>query len=415
MNIGMVTEELPYLPSAGGFRLYGANLIRGLSRRHRVDLISLVQDGDERHLDWARTYCASVRVIPVKTLGRWSAAASLLSAHLWGKPLRQRAEMAHMLKTYADDWDVMHVEGEYVGGLLPPLAFPKILSVHDSWTLKCEEMLKCSQSLKETLYYRMMCWHEPRYERLVYPRFQRVVVVAERDQEAVRKTVPNSRVTVIGNGTDTHYFHPVPVEKDSTMVFHGHLGYAPNVQAACEFVEEVLPLVRREVPDATFHLVGASPHPKIEALARRPGIRLSANLPDLRAAVCSARVYVSPIRHGTGVKNKILEAMAMRLPIVCSPDSIDGIRCVPGTHLMVARTPAECASHILGLLSRPHEADRLAASARTWVEQEYSWESRIHAYEALYEQAINERTSTGDFARGEAVLDLGRTQRESQS
>ena len=105
----------------------------------------------------------------------------------------------------------------------------------------------------------------------------------------------------------------------------------------------------------------------------------------------------------------------MRLPIVCSPDSIDGIRCVPGTHLMVARTPAECASHILGLLSRPHEADRLAASARTWVEQEYSWESRIHAYEALYEQAINERTSTGDFARGEAVLDLGRTQRESQS
>ena len=218
MNIGMVTEELPYLPSAGGFRLYGANLIRGLSRRHRVDLISLVRDGDERHLDWARTYCASVRVIPVKTLGRWSAAASLLSAHLWGKPLRQRAEMAHMLKTYADDWDVMHVEGEYVGGLLPPLAFPKILSVHDSWTLKCEEMLKCSQSLKETLYYRMMCWHEPRYERLVYPRFQRVVVVAERDQEAVRKTVPNSRVTVIGNGTDTHYFHPVPVEKDSTMV-----------------------------------------------------------------------------------------------------------------------------------------------------------------------------------------------------
>src|SRR5205823_4796652 len=111
------------------------------------------------------------------------------------------------------------------------------------------------------------------------------------------------------------------------LVFHGHMGYAPNVRAACDFVDEILPLVRREVSGATLHLVGAAPHPNIEELARRPGIRLSANLPDLRQAVSSARVYVSPIRHGTGVKNKILEAMAMRLPIVCFPDSIEGIDC----------------------------------------------------------------------------------------
>jgi glycosyltransferase involved in cell wall biosynthesis len=205
--------------------------------------------------------------------------------------------------------------------------------------------------------------------------------------------VPKAKVDLIPYGTDTEYFHPLPVQKQgAVLVFHSHLGYAPNIEAALEFADAIFPLILREVPAATFHLVGANPGPKVQALASRTGIKLSANLPDLRSAVCSAQVYVCAIRHGTGLKSKMLEAMAMRMPIVAyHPGSTVGIDCVYGKHLLAAETPQEFAAHVVELLRHPEIADQMAQAARELVEQKYSWESRARAYEELYERVIQER------------------------
>jgi glycosyltransferase involved in cell wall biosynthesis len=239
----------------------------------------------------------------------------------------------------------------------------------------------------------LLKYYEPRQERLVYPRFERCTVVAAPDLEEVRRTVPKAKVDLIPYGTDTEYFHPLPVQKQgAVLVFHSHLGYAPNIEAALEFADAIFPLILREVPAATFHLVGANPGPKVQALASRTGIKLSANLPDLRSAVCSAQVYVCAIRHGTGLKSKMLEAMAMRMPIVAyHPGSTVGIDCVYGKHLLAAETPQEFAAHVVELLRHPEIADQMAQAARELVEQKYSWESRARAYEELYERVIQER------------------------
>ena len=209
----------------------------------------------------------------------------------------------------------------------------------------------------------------------MYPRFERCVVVADRDLAAVQQTVADAQVALISYGTDTEYFHPAPVEKqEATLVFHSHLGYAPNIEAALEFAHNIFPLVRREVPNAIFHLVGADPSPRITELVSAPGMRLSANLPDLRPAVCSAKVYVSAIRYGTGLKTKILEAMAMRLPIVCYPGSTVGIDCAPGKHLLVAQNPQEFAAYVVDLLKHPERAEEIAEAGRRLVEEKYSWD-----------------------------------------
>lgn len=398
MRIGFVSQALPYLPSRGGFRLYGGNLLRCLSRRNQVDLISLLREDDAQHLDWPRQYCASVSAIPTNGASLPLRVANVAAAHLWGKPLHHRAALARLLQegVRAGRWDVLHVEGGFVGGLVPgELPLAKVLSLHDSWTLRCAEMLQCAQSLPERLYYTFLKYHEPRYERLVYPRFERCTVVADRDVEEIRRVVPRARVELIPYGTDTEYFHPVAVEKQpKTLVFHSHLGYAPNIEAALEFANDIFPRIRREVPDAVFHLVGASPVAKIQELTLRPGIRLSANLPDLRAAVSAARLYVCAIRHGTGLKSKVLEAMAMRLPIVCYPGSTVGIACVPGKHLLVAQNPQKFADHVLDLLRHPERAERIAQAGRELVEAEYSWESRSRSYEELYQRVIEERRAS---------------------
>ncbi len=401
MNIGFISQALPYLPSRGGFRLYGGNLIRCLCRRHQVDLISLLREDDDQHLDWARQYCASVNTIPANGAILPLRVANFLAAYVWGKPLHYRTQVSAILDNglQSKKWDVLHIEGAYAAGLVAAeLPIAKVLSLHDSWTLRCEEMLKCSQSFREKAYYTLLKYQEPRYERLVYPRYEAVTVVAAPDVKAVRETVPDANVVLTPYGTDTEYFHPVPVEKHQhALVFHSHLGYAPNIEAALEFANDIFPLILRQVPDATFHLVGADPAPKIQALASRPGIRLSANLPDLRPAVCSACVYVCAIRHGTGLKSKVLEAMAMRMPIVgYHPGSTVGIDCVYGKHLLAAENPREFAADVVDLLRHPEKADQMAQAARELVEEKYSWESRAHAYEALYERVIQERRAASN-------------------
>ena len=288
----------------------------------------------------------------------------------------------------------MHVEGSFAGGLVDPdLPIAKVLSVHDAETLRAREMLSCDLPFRERLKHRMRMYYEPRFERLVYPRYERCIVVAERDLNFNRELVPNANFDLIPYGTDTEYFHPVAVVKEpATLVFHSHLGYAPNIGAAIEFADEILPLIRRERPDVVFHLVGASPDPKIKALAERPGIRLSANVPDLRPEVCSAAIYVCAIRYGTGLKSKVLEAMAMRMPIVAyHPGSTVGIACVHGEHLLAAETPQEFAAYVLQLLQHPDQAEKLAANARRLVQEKYSWDSRVAIYEELYNQVVNER------------------------
>ncbi len=290
MKIGFISEALPYLPSRGGFRLYGGNLIRQLSKRHTIDLVAFLREDDAQHLSWPGQYCASVSTLSGNNASLPRRLANVASAHIWGVPLVARKELRSLVHEgiATAKWDVLHVEGAYAAGLIPAqFSIAKVLSVHDSWTLRAAEMLKCTQNWREKLYYTFLKYHEPRYERLVYPRFERCTVVAEPDLQEVRRTVPSANVALIPYGTDTEYFHPLDIPKQlNTLVFHSHLGYPPNIEAALEFANEIFPLIRQELPNATFHLVGANPGPRIQELASQPGIKISANLPDLRAAVC---------------------------------------------------------------------------------------------------------------------------------
>lgn len=388
MNIAWVSSSPPHLPAMGGFSLIGGNLIPLLARRHRVDLVSLTRPGDELHLDWARRYCTSVETLPIGRPSILQRVGNFFSGYLSGRHLIHRNEMAAILTAGLKEkqWDILHVEGGFVAGLVPPgLPVPKILAIHDAEVLRAQEMLRCRLPLRARLNYTIRRFYEPRYERLVYPRFEQCVMVAERDAAFNRELVPQAKFCVIPNGIDCNYYHPLPVEKDPvTVVFHGNLAYPPNVEAACEFADHIMPLIRREQPDITFHLVGATPAPQVRKLADRPGIRLSADLPDLRSALCSAAVYVCALQHGSGMKNKILEAMALQLPIVCYHASTVGISCTPGKHLGVASDPEDFAAKVLDLLRDPVRAEQMARAGRALVEEKYSWEASAAAYEEIY-------------------------------
>lgn len=398
MKIGFVSQTLPYLPARDGFRVYGANLIRVLSKRHEIELVSIVHSTEECKLDWASSYCKSVRALHVGFRSPWKKITNFASSYGAGKPLVCRDQLRTLLREASRSraWDVMHVEGSFAGGLIDGVPeIPSVLSIHDAEALRAREMLNCKLDFKERARYTFRKYIQPRYDRFVYPRFDRTVVVAERDAAFLRELVPSGRFAVIPHGMDTEYFHSVVSSKRKhEMVFHGHLGYPPNVQAAIEFVNDLFPLIQSEFPDASVHLVGAEPKQEVRELASRPGIRLSANLPDLREAVSSAEIYVCPIRYGTGLKNKVLEAMAMEMPIVAyHPGSTTGIDCVPGKHLLTAASAREFADRVIELFKEPSKAEQLGQAARRLVLENYSWESRARTYEELYRTVIAERST----------------------
>jgi glycosyltransferase involved in cell wall biosynthesis len=256
MNIGLLSEALPYLPSVGGFRLYGANLLRRLGARHQIDLVTLLPGSDGAHLDWARPYCRSVHTIALGPRPVLSRIVNLASTYGRGRALYPRREVASALVNgrRKGAWDVLHIEGTYVGALLDDgFPIPTILSAHDSRSLRAVEMQRCARTLKEKLYYRLRRLVDPRFERLVYPRFDRCVFVAPRDAEAARAAAPGVRTALIPNGVDAEHFRPMDVPKEpASLVFHGHLGYLPNVDAVVAFAETIFPLIQAACPRRSF-------------------------------------------------------------------------------------------------------------------------------------------------------------------
>jgi glycosyltransferase involved in cell wall biosynthesis len=202
-----------------------------------------------------------------------------------------------------------------------------------------------------------------RWERRWLPRFAGVAVVSDVDAAAIRELTPVVP-DVIPNPVVDAFFAPPQVERsDRTVTLVANLGYRPNIDAVEWLGREIWPRVIDSVPDAELEVVGANPAPGVEGEIRRAGGRLSANVPDVRPYYWRAAVAVAPIRGGSGLRNKVLHAMACGAPIVATSTALEGIDAVSRRHLLVADDAAGFAAAIVETLhDREHAAQRTVAA-----------------------------------------------------
>lgn len=218
------------------------------------------------------------------------------------------------------------------------------------------------------------------YERAYGSRMDRVWVVSAAERTAMRLVSGCRQVDVLPNGVDTETFacmSATPVRQSA--VFWGRLGFGPNLQALRWFVTRVWPLVRAEVPTATFVILGADPPRSVGEYDGRDGVSVKANLPDLRPEISRAEVVVMPFVSGGGIKNKFLEAAAMGRPIVATPRATHGLRSSPPVR--IAKSPTDFARAVLDIWSAPDTGAALGRAARDWVERTHTW--RATATEAV--------------------------------
>ncbi|QKG56007.1 glycosyltransferase [Hymenobacter sp. BRD128] len=222
------------------------------------------------------------------------------------------------------------------------------------------------------------------YEAEAFGWFRHHTIISDQDRQLIPHA-DKETIAIVPNGIALDYFQPRPLApKTHDLLFCGNMGYHPNVDAACWLAEEILPLVQQRHPGASLLVAGTSPAPRVQALARRPGVTVSGWLPDIRTAYAGARVFVAPMRVGTGLQNKLLEALAMQLPCVTTALANNALRGTPGQHLLVADTAPALAEALASLLADEAAATRLAAAGRTFVAETYDWAAATARLENLF-------------------------------
>ncbi len=212
-------------------------------------------------------------------------------------------------------------------------------------------------------------------------------VVATRDEARLLHDIAGrAPTTVIGNGVDLEYFTPADVPgREPVLVFSGAMDYLPNVDGVTHFCERIFPAVRARVPGARFVIAGRGPVPAVRRLAEQPGVDVTGTVDDIRPYLRAAAVAVVPLRIARGVQNKVLEAMAMALPVVATPGAHGGIDARVGRHLLVEDDPARFAAAVVALLESPERRAALGAEARRFVESRHSWASSFAQIDGVLE------------------------------
>lgn len=196
--------------------------------------------------------------------------------------------------------------------------------------------------------------------------YANTVVVSERDRDELIGINPKLKVTVIPNGVDTYQFRPRPVQRIPALLFVGNYEYEPNVDAAMRLAADIFPAVQARIPQARLWLVGNAPTAEMQALANE-NIHVTGRVPDVRPYLARASAFVSPLRLGAGIKNKILEALAMGCPVVGTPISLDGIAVTDGQDAISA-DGAAMTDAIVRLLQYENLRETLSTNGRKLIE-----------------------------------------------
>lgn len=227
------------------------------------------------------------------------------------------------------------------------------------------------------------------FERRAAAAFDCTLLVSKEEAARFAELAPEvaDRIGWVDNGVDLARFDPslpfAPMPGPPALVFTGRMDYRPNIDAVCWFAAAVMPLLRARVPQVGFVIVGARPSPEVLALARQPGIRVTGEVPDTRPFIAGAAACVAPLRIARGIQNKVLEAMAMARPVICSPQAFEGIHAHPGRDLLVAEDAEAWADCIEAVLAGGQPG--LGARARRAVEAGHDWAVTLRALDAALE------------------------------
>jgi polysaccharide biosynthesis protein PslH len=396
---------VPYVPNQVRTRSY--NLITQLTREgHEVDVF-IVGAGEVDTAD-AEALKSRCRTVSYYKQPVWRSLLNSALAVPSGKPLqavysRQPDLIQQLGEIFGKDgsysaYDVVHVEhlrGSEYGRFLKS-HFPNLPVVWDS--VDCishlfRQAAGQSTSLFGKLISRFELGRTEKAEADLLEIFDHVLVTSGIDRNALLDTVRDGRtpapISVLSNGVDQDYFRPHPeVPKEpETLVFSGKMSYHANISMVKYLVYEIMPLIWRQRPRVRLFVVGKDPSPEIKRMEENPLIKVTGTVSDIRPYLWKSAVAVAPLVYGAGIQNKILEAMAVGLPVVTTSKALLSLGAVPDREILLGDTPGEFSAAVLRLLDNPDWGLQVGEAGRLFVQNNHDWgrisEQLVGIYESV--------------------------------
>lgn len=436
MRILVLSAYLPWHGHGGGVLV--GNLLRQLSHRHEVTLLSYVEPGEEQHLPEVAALCQHLETIawqreqPYADLNRPDASARQPAATgmrcAWRRlpaPVRSSAYVMRQLPRQWQDqrreplpaevaarqttafaagtarclrdqaYDLIIAEWPEMAlyGLQGPAG---TLRVQESIELRSVSYQRCwraSRDINSKVFWFAQWRKMKRLEALIVQQYDVVTAVSQQDGQQLAKLGGPADIVVNPIGLDLagRQQQDTAPRDAATLVFLGRMSYGPNADAVRYFMQ-IFPAVRAAVPQARFLVVGGEPPPDIQALNNQDGVTVTGYVPDLNTYLATGTVFVLPMRQGGGIKIKALEAMAAGIPIVATPAGAEGLdAAVDGRDLLIARTTAEFAAKTIAMLQDNALRQRIADNARRMVWQRYDSATNVAQLERLYVERLHEK------------------------
>lgn len=391
MRILFVSHRFPYPPTFGS-KVRAFNVIRHLARAHEVSVLSLVRsDSEAREAAGLAPWCARQRALRVRNAVQAAKIAATLptpvsaSEAFFHSAALQR-EVQREFDGRSHDFIFAHCSA--VGRYVERAALPKLMDFCDVDSRKWRDVA-AFKPWPLAWGYRWEAWRMAAAERRIARRFDGVTVATPGEADALAEIGITERVDWFPNGVDADYFAPAEQPCDPDLIsFVGRMDYFPNVQGMVDFCATAWPALRRARPALRLQIVGAAPTPAVLALARLEGVTVTGAVPDVRPYVQRSALSVAPLKIARGTQNKILESMAMQVPVVASRIAARGVDAVVGEHLLAADAPDELVDTVLRLLDDPAQRAHLAHAGRARVMSHHGWPSAMQRLDGIIDGCL---------------------------
>lgn len=394
MNILIVDEEIPW-PLNTGKRLRTYNLLQRLQKEHRVTYLYYGESGT------VLPDCPNVTLIalPSPVLEQkgirfyCSLFANLFSSNPYIVDRHYSRVMADKALSLvaSDRFDLVHCEWtpytENIRDLFGRL--PSVLSAHNVEAQIWERYYQAETNLPKKIYIYIQWQKLLRYEAKAAQEYTKVMTVSEPDRDIFIKHYDCKRVTVVPNGVDEQYFTPLKAGiKPCSMVFTGSMDWRPNQDGVRYFIEEIFPLIKRQIPAATFTVVGRKPPQWLMDLAQRSeGVTVTGTVDDVRPYIVESALYVVPLRVGGGSRLKILEAMAMAKVVLSTTVGAEGLDVEDGKQILLRDTPQDFADAACKVLTNADSYADYGLAGRSLILESYTWDAIAGVMDHVWRQA----------------------------
>ena len=375
MKIFVLLPRIPY-PLEKGDKLRAFNQIKQLAKHNEIVVCALNDSNKVSEQDAFRAlqpYCLSINFIKTS---KAQILAGLVWAFVKGLPMQcgyfyNRKAVKKIDALIAKHKpDMLYCQLLRTAEYIRRKSLPKAIDYQDIFSYGMKRRANIASFVTRPIYameYRRL----KRYEAAIFDDFDIRTIISEPDR-ALFPHEKRNEILIIPNGVDHNYFKPQECEKKYDLVFTGNMSYPPNVNAVEYLANEIMPIVWKTLPETTLYIAGATPDPKVKKAASER-IIVSGWLDDIRTAYAQSRVFIAPMRIGTGLQNKLLEAMSMHLPAITSPLANASLGAKPGEEILIGSNAEEMARHIITLLNYPPKAKQIAQAGFDFTNRVYDW------------------------------------------